>query len=287
MDLSSYLAVIRERPGLPVTGAVELRQGQFHDVVLTATAAYRFPRDEASLALLPRRAAILVALAGHAFWFAVPEPLAPVDGAEPLGRCFLATTRVPGRPLSRGDADRSPGAVGSALGRVLAALSEATTRVGPLVDAVADQRAWTRFAAGVEEVLFPLMSRAGRRRAQRELDRVRGLPAPEHPVLVHGDLGGNNLLWEPGEPPRLAGVLDWDGLFLGNPANDVASIAATYGWSVAIRAARDIDRGDEMLDQARHIRATFALQQALPAARSGDTASLEDALRTYRGGSSA
>ena len=36
------------------------------------------------------------------------------------------------------------------------------------------------------------------------------------------------------------------------------------------------------MDQARHIAATFALQQALPAARSGDTENLEDGLLSYR-----
>ena len=37
-----------------------------------------------------------------------------------------------------------------------------------------------------------------------------------------------------------------------------------------------------MLADARIIAATFALQQALPAALSGDQDSLDDGLRTYR-----
>jgi aminoglycoside phosphotransferase (APT) family kinase protein len=34
---------------------------------------------------------------------------------------------------------------------------------------------------------------------------VVALAAPEHPVLVHHDLGGDDLLWD---PPRLVGVID-------------------------------------------------------------------------------
>ncbi|HTJ32994.1 MAG TPA: aminoglycoside phosphotransferase family protein [Dactylosporangium sp.] len=275
MDLAGYLAVISERHELPGDGAVELRRGQFHDVVLTATTAYRFPRDEAARALLPGRAAVLEVLAARDLGFAVPAPLAAPDADEPVGRCFLATTRVPGEPLTT--ARGWPDGLAAALGRALATLAG----VGHLVGAPAPHR-WADFAAGVERELFPLMSAPGRRRARQELDAVLAHPAPVTPVLVHGDLGGGNLLWDPGPPLRLTGVIDWDGLFLGNPANDVASIAATYGWTIADQAARTAGYGSEVLRQARQIRATFALQQALPAARSGDTASLDDGLQAYR-----
>jgi hypothetical protein len=77
---------------------------------------------------------------------------------------------------------------------------------------------------------------------------------------------------------------DWDGLLLGSPANDVASIAATYGWPVAARAAHAIGDRESLLHQARRIEARFALQQALPAARSGDIANLDDGLHHYRRG---
>jgi hypothetical protein len=40
--------------------------------------------------------------------------------------------------------------------------------------------------------------------------------------------------------------------------------------------------GRPLLDQARVIAATFALQQALPAALNGDKASLDDGLHEYR-----
>jgi hypothetical protein len=57
---------------------------------------------------------------------------------------------------------------------------------------------------------------------------------------------------------------DWDGLFLGSPANDVASIAATYGSPVAARAAHAIGDRESLLHEARRIQARFALQQDPP-----------------------
>jgi len=281
MDLARYVAVVRERHELPGNGMVVLRRGQFHDVVLTATTAYRFPRHEASRTLLHRRATVLAALAAQNLGFAVPAPLAPPNLDEPVGRCYLATTRVPGEPLAGGGARVWPDRLGAELGRVLAALAGATGQVGHLVGRPALNR-WAGFAFDVEQELFPLMSASGRRRARHELDQVLALPPPRTPVLVHGDLGGDNLLWDPGPPLRLAGVIDWDGLFVGSPSNDVASIAATYGWTVAAQAARSTGDVEATLSQARRVQATFALQQALPALRSGDTANLDEGLYAYR-----
>jgi hypothetical protein len=83
--------------------------------------------------------------------------------------------------------------------------------------------------------------------------------------------------------PRLTGVLDWDGCCIGSQASDLASIAATFGWRLARRIdARRQPTANSMLADATIIAATFALQQALPAALSGDQVSLDDGLREYR-----
>ncbi|GIH14949.1 phosphotransferase family protein [Rugosimonospora africana] len=280
-QMISYLAVISERHELPGNGAIELRRGQFHDVVLTGTTAYRFPRHEVDRMLLHRRATVLSAMAAQNLGFAVPVPLAVPNLDEPVGRCYLATSRVPGEPLADGGAHVSPHRLGAELCSALAALSSATEHVGQLVGEPTPNR-WAGFAADVEQELFPLMSARGRQRARHELDRVLALPPPTTPVLVHGDLGGDNLLWDSGPPLRLASVIDWDALFLGSPSHDVASIAATYGWAVAAQAAQSTGDADATLNEARRIQATFALQQALPAQRSGDTAKLDDGLHGYR-----
>jgi hypothetical protein len=94
---------------------------------------------------------------------------------------------------------------------------------------------WKRFGSDVRRVLFPLMSGPGRQRAEPELTRVEAMD-PGGTVLVHGDLGGSNLLWnEAPSGPRLTGILDWDGAHLGSPAEDVASLAVTFGWPLAER----------------------------------------------------
>lgn len=57
----------------------------------------------------------------------------------------------------------------------------------------------------------------------------------------------------------------------------MASLAVTFGWPLAER----LTGGGPVLDDARAIAATFALQQALPAALSQDAAMLADGLTRY------
>lgn len=47
------------------------------------------------------------------------------------------------------------------------------------------------------------------------------------PHLVHSDLMGQNMIWS---GDALAGVIDWDHASLGDPAQDVAALACSYGW---------------------------------------------------------
>lgn len=205
---------------------------------------------------------------------------------QPLGRCYIALRRLPGQPIDGQHIARSRAE--SAVIRDLAALMDRLSDLGTdeSVRAVvprSDRRRWHQFADAVSAVLFPLMSNQGRRRAEAELNRVLAVD-PTGSALVHGDLGGTNLLWSTDEAavPRLTGVLDWDGAEIGNQADDLASVAATFSWPLARRLDAHRHAGDiPTMAAAEAIAATFALQQALPAALSGDAPSLADGLATY------
>jgi hypothetical protein len=97
-------------------------------------------------------------------------------------------------------------------------------------------------------------------------------------------LGGASLLWATARGvTHLTGVLDWDKACTANQANDLACVAVTIGWPLAGRLEdRRRVSARPLLAEARVIAATFALQQALPAARNGDKASLDDGLREYQ-----
>jgi Ser/Thr protein kinase RdoA (MazF antagonist) len=256
--------------------------GQFHDVVLAGEVAYRFPRDEQTRRGLPAAVTLLAGLAQAGL--PVPVPLATSHVRSPLGQCHVALTRLPGDPLGQIRGRPAEQAVVTELARLLDRLAElgADPGIRALVPrASADQ--WTVFGSQVRQALYPLMSGPGQARAEAELAAVAKL-TPAGGALVHCDLGGDNLLWTAvAGRPKLSGILDWDEACAGDQASDLASIAVTVGWPLAAR----IDnlrqaRTRPMLADAEIIAATFALQQALPAALSGDQASLDDGLRPYR-----
>src|SRR5579859_32735 len=277
--LDSYLSALGLDAG---ADAARLRRGQFHDVVLHGDAAYRFPWDEESRRALPGRAALLSVLGGtdSRLATAIPVPLAEPDMSQPLGRCHVALRRLPGRQLHRGEAG-SPDVLAE-LAAVLDSLGELGSHPA-VIAAVPDAgpHHWERFAAEVERVLFPLMTDSGRNLAAAELAAVKAVD-PTGGALVHGDLGGTNLLWTATPSGfRLTGVIDWDEAHIGSQAGDLASLAATFGWPLAEAIGRQRHDGGRLVADARGIETTVALQQALPAALNGDAESLADGLTRY------
>ncbi|MFC8703960.1 phosphotransferase family protein [Streptomyces anulatus] len=263
-----------------------VRQGQFHQVVMGSEHVVCLPRTPAAAARLPRRAAVLRALAGLGLGFRTPEPLArggaPGSDEEP----FMVLGRIPGEPLE--PAALHDARVADAVAAQYAALLAALDRAGadPRVRAVlphAPEGRWRRFAGDVRAELFVLMSGSGRLRAERELAALDGLPHLTGAV-VHGDLGAENVLWEWEHGlPRLAGVLDWDDVELGDPAEDFAAVGASYGHDFLGRVlAPDSGAESGLPARAAAIRGTFALQQALHARRDGDEEELADGLAGYR-----
>ena len=276
--LARYLDVVGVRGG-----DARLVHGQFHDVVLAGDVAYRFPRDEVSRRALPAAVALLTALANAHIPVTVPVPISTDHVGCPLGASYVALRRVPGQPIDVISGPRAEGAVIAQLAGLLDSLAElgADPAIRQSVPHTGPDD-WQAFGEQVRQVLFPLMSADGRRRADAELAAVATVTATGE-ALVHNDLGGSNLLWtSAGGQPQLAGVLDWVGASLANQANDLASIAVTVGWSLASRvnASRRL-AASQMIPEAEIIAGTFALQQALPAALNGDQASLEDGLREY------
>ncbi|CAL9658379.1 hypothetical protein SUDANB176_06889 [Streptomyces sp. enrichment culture] len=263
-----------------------VRQGQFHHVVIGSDRVVCLPRTRAAAARVPERVAALRALAELDLGFRTPEPLfrSGPHGTDEVP--FLVLSRIPGEPLDAGALNdaRAADAVAAQYAALLAGLARAAT--DETVRAVlpqAPQDRWQRFAESVRAELFPLMSDSGRQRAERELAALDGLPHLTGAV-VHGDLGAENVLWEWTHGlPHLAGVLDWDDVALGDPAEDLAAIGAGHGHCLLERVLALGSWPDNGLTpRIAAIRGTFALQQALCASRDGDEGELADGLAEYR-----
>ncbi|MGW1191418.1 viomycin phosphotransferase [Streptomyces sp. NPDC002559] len=260
-----------------------VRQGQFHIVVIGSDRVVCLPRTRAAAARLPERVAALHALAGLDLGFRTPEPLFQGSADEVP---FLILSRIPGEPL-KSDALNDAQVVDTVATQYVTLLSAlALVGTDETVRAVLPQAAesrWRRFAENVRAELFQLMSDSGRLRAERELAALDSLPHVTRAV-VHGDLGAENVLWEWTHGlPHLSGVLDWDDVTLGDPAEDLAAIGAGYGRELLERVlALGSWSNHGILARIAAIRGTFALQQALYAIRDGDEEELADGLADYR-----
>ncbi|MUN39125.1 viomycin phosphotransferase [Actinomadura litoris] len=263
-----------------------VRQGQFHLVVMGSDRVVCFPRTGAAAARLPERAAALRLLAGLDLGFRTPEPLLEGGAYGTDETPFLVLSRIPGEPLSSDALDDAD--VLDAVAEQYATLLTDLARAGgdEAVRAVLPQEPhdrWRRFADDVRAELFQLMSDGGRLRAEEELAVLDGLPHL-NPAVVHGDLGAENVLWEWTDGrPRLSGVLDWDEVTLGDPAEDLAALDASYGREHLERVLVHGEwSNDGLVARIAAIRGTFALQQALAALHDGDEEELADGLSGYR-----
>lgn len=231
-----------------------VRRGQFHVVVLApGVGAVRVARDEDAADELRRVAALTERLAGMDLPFDVPVPLGPVTVQE--GRPALATAWIPGAPAPRGS-DRVAG-----VRRLLVGMTEVD--VADLDGLLAPPRAyaggedWERLL--LEDVV-PLLPRRHRDDARRRVHACLVLDAT--PAFVHGDLAGDNVLWDGDE---VTGVLDWDLAAAWDPAVDIACLA-WHGWDTV----RQVVGEGAAYQRARTWYRVFGLEQIAAGLLAGD-----------------
>ncbi len=287
---SSLLARIdMALPGLiPAHAAVRAARGQFNDVLIIDDAfVFRFPRSAAAAETLRTEVDLLRALQGR-LSLPVPNPEFVVFGSEASDRGFAGYRLLPGEPLFRATvAGRTRAEVAQIAGQVaeflrdLHAIPAAELPPLPTADARSD---WADLLAAFEAELFPHMRPDARVKVAASFAEFLDTAddAGFSPVLRHGDLGGENIRYDPATN-RVTGIIDFGSAAMGDPAVDFAALS-WYDDVFVDRLCEDYpaltDPG--LRSRATFYRSTFALQQALWAIRVGDVAEFEDGIAAYR-----
>lgn len=260
----------RAYPGLPIEQVELIESGQYNDaLIVNGQLLFRFPKVEPAVAAMKREAALLRAI--HArLPLPVPHPLY-VNEEGGVGAAFMGYRLLPGRPLWRADLEKvAEEDVLARMARQLAAFLKALHAV-PLAEVppaavrrADDGASWSSLYRRIRRHLFPHMRPEARRRVRDRFTTFlegAGTTAYE-PALRHGDFGGGNVLWDRATGV-VTGVIDFGSAAIGDPATDLASLAAGFGDAFLERCSRHYSITADMRGRMAFYRSTFALQEAL------------------------
>jgi aminoglycoside 2''-phosphotransferase len=204
------------------------------------TLIVRFPRNP-EVAEATRRELRLLPVLGDHVSFAVPVPM--VEG-EWAGHPFFGYEAVAGRPLR--EADRS---VAPALGRMLDELhSFPAERAADLLGVPSPRRAWQdryeQLWPAVEQIALPQVDGPTADAVRRGYRRMIEDPPSFPTCFIHNDLGPVHvLIGDAGSP---TGIIDFEDAWLGDPATDLAPLAACLGDDLLPQLTAGRDLGERL-----------------------------------------
>jgi aminoglycoside 2''-phosphotransferase len=289
-EIEIYLASIRAAyPDFVIEKAsIRDRESQFNDILVINDAfIFRFPRYSQDIASLVVEIQLLKRLNG-AISLPIPTPIFSNLDPSASGKVFMGYKMIPGEPLTREKLAAIPD--GPTLRRLANQLAsflkelhtlppDTLTAILPLEDG---QQQWAVLYAGIQQDLYPFMRPDAQAQVTHHFERYLNDPLLHTftPCLRHGDFGPSNILYDP-QAQTITGILDFSSLAPGDPALDVAS-ALCYGEPFLTRFSSAYPEIESMLERARFYKGTFALQEALHGARTGDRKAFESGMVEYK-----
>jgi aminoglycoside 2''-phosphotransferase len=234
LDLEPYRRAIEDCfPQIRVRAAVPILDG-WDNLVLEVNAEFmfRFPRRPAGKAQLEKEILLLSELAG-----ALPIPVPAFEFVAPAGSGrFVGYRRIEGVPLAADDVEPSiTRPLARQLARFLSELHRFSVERAPSLNvpcfsAAEWRQSYCEFYETVAGRVLPLLTAPARDEAARCWEGF--LDDRAHfqfrPVLVHGDLACEHVLWDRARGVA-TGVIDWGDARVGDPALDFVGLFHDLG----------------------------------------------------------
>ncbi|ROZ62995.1 DUF1679 domain-containing protein [Kocuria soli] len=220
----------------------------------------RIAKNPSARKNLARRTEVLRRLPEYDF--AVPRPLTSTISAK--GHTAVGLTWVPG-------SHRGAGVPAAGLGRLLEQIwATDTSDFDGFLDRPGQHWGGHKRRHVMLEEVVPMLLPRNRELAREAINDLAHLEVVT-PRLVHSDLMNHNMLWQGDD---LSGVIDWDHACLGDPAQDVATLALCFGWDTLERVVPP-----EILQRARlHARIIPMQSVAYTLVQEMDTAQVNQAV---------
>lgn len=280
----------KEFPNLSIHSIEHNEIGQNNDVlIVNRELVFRFPKYEAGIRELAEEVRIL-RFVRERVSLPIPEPVYCCFSADRVGHAFAGYRMIPGEPLwnpalqSIGDI-RARQRLAVQLGTFLRELHSIPTNerqqfAQPRHGGIS---AWSDLYERIRGKLFPHMREEARRDVANHFERFLGEPkhaAIPH-VLIHGDFGTSNIIWEP-DKQSIAGIIDFGGFCLDDPAVDFAALAGSYGISFVRMTAEAYPNLEALLPRVDFYAGTFALQEALFGLENQDEEAFKSGIASYK-----
>ena len=281
------LLILQEyMPDLPVDPAqVRRANGQFSDVLLVDDIGmvFRLPRSPHVAITMAQEVDLLQSLQGRV---TLPIPRPTVDHRDPQtgAQVLMGYPLIPGAPLTRKafktiTAQRLLDHLAGQLAQFLQEIHSIRIDAAQISDPRAE---WQHLYTQFRDKLYPYMRADARAQVSADFEAFLGDEAnfAFETVLIHGDLGGSNILYD-AEQGRISGVIDFGSAGPGDPAQDVGALRVSYGDDFLKRVFGHYPALKATLSRVTFIQSTYALQQALYALRDGNQADFDDGIKNY------
>jgi aminoglycoside 2''-phosphotransferase len=279
--------ILLSYPELEIHKVHLLNEGQFnHILLINDELIFRFPKYvhvveqfDIELSVLDPIRSLLP--------LPIPKILYRSNNTQTPGEVFTAYRKLPGKPFYRNQLDAIQNkTVVQRLAEQAAGFLKAlhqidTGSIGIAVPVEDPLFYYENFYLAISTALFPKMRQSARIQTEaffkQLLEYLRQNPCQL--CLIHNDFGGSNILYDEFRQ-ELSGVIDFSSLCLGDPAVDVASLS-TYGEDFVLRGFRVYPEMEHLMERARLIKNTFALEEALSGWRDGDPKAFERGMENY------
>lgn len=286
-----YEEIIRELyPELEINQIEANDIGQNNDVLfVNNTLVFRFPKYIEGIKKLEKETEVLDHIKEKV---SLPIPYPQYRSFEPskVGKVFTGYQLIQGTPLWPSDMKKIDNEehiqkIASQLVQFLTELhAKPIDNIGVEKQGIVDiRKSIEELYDKFQEELFPYMNGEAQSEVSQNFEIF--LSNEElmnfNPVLIHGDFGSSNILWD-SKRGEISGIIDFGETEIGDPAYDFAGLLSSYGKPFIKRCLSLYPEGGKVLERINFYKSTFALQEALHGIENNDKQAFENGIKTYR-----